>query len=578
MKQTITWEGIAASPGYAIGKALVYSSQSDVPERLTIADPAAEKQRLEQAAASAIRELEALRQEAAQRLGEREAGILDGHIMLLGDPELIAAAYAQIEAQHVNAEYAFYEVSRTFIDMLKSMDDEQMRARAADLADVTDRVIRQLQGRSGAALDVGQAGSIIFADDLTPSMTASLDLKLVAGIVNRLGSRTSHSAIIARTLELPAVTGVKGDLALVEDGADVIVDGLAGLVIVHPGPELIAEYEQKREAYRKERQDLMQWAKRRTETLDGRRVEVAANISSLSDLAKVVEHGAEGIGLFRTEFLFMEGERVPAENEQFSIYKHVLERMEGKPVIIRTLDIGGDKEVPHLKLPREDNPFLGERGIRLCFSQEELFRTQLSALLRASRFGNLHIMFPMIAVLDDWRKARAMLHEEREKLMARGIEVAENIAVGMMVEVPSAAILAHVFAPEVDFFSIGTNDLIQYTMAADRMNEAVSYLYQPLNPAVLHLIQMVTDAAHQAGKWVGVCGAMAEDAEAVPILLGLGIDELSVSSSSILSVRRYLSELSHREMSDLASELLKLGSQEEVRGLRSKRLSANIRG
>jgi phosphotransferase system enzyme I (PtsI) len=573
-KQTIIWEGIAASPGYAIGKALVYSKQSNVPERLAGSDPATEKLRLKQAVADAIRELEALRVEAAQRIGEKEAGILDGHIMLLGDPELVDAAYANIEAQHINAEYALYEIAQSFIEVLKSMDDEQMRSRAADLSDVTDRVIRHLQGRNGDDLNFGQGSNIIFAEDLTPSMTASLDLNKVSAIVNRLGSSTSHSAIIARTLELPAVTGVKGDLSLVEDGAEVIVDGVRGIVILHPDSEQIAEYAEKREAYQQERQALMEWATRSTVTADGRRVEVAANISGLSDLEKVVEHGAEGIGLFRTEFLFMDGDRVPTEDEQFSIYKHVLQKMEGKPVIIRTLDIGGDKEVPHLNLPKEDNPFLGERGIRLCFSHEELFRSQLSALLRASRYGNLHIMFPMIAVLEEWRRAKAMLQEEKDKLRARGIPVAEFIAVGMMVEVPSAAISAHQFAREVDFFSIGTNDLIQYTMAADRMNKSVAYLYQPLNPSVLRLIQMVAEAAHAAGKWVGVCGAMAEDAEAYPILLGLGIDELSVSSSSILSVRRRLSELSYGEMSSAASELLKLGSQEEVREYLSKRVSS----
>lgn len=573
-KPVINWKGITASPGYAIGKAYVFTNERMAPERVAIVDTAAEMRRLEESVASAMRELQSLRQEAAEKIGESEAEIMDGHIMLLQDPELLDGVRENIESQQVNAEYALYEVSQVYIEALKGMDDEQMQARAVDLADVTDRVIRHLLGKSGAQLAIAQSDSVIFADDLTPSMTVGLDLNVVAGIVNMTGSRTSHSAIIARTLELPAVTGVKGDLSQVEAGATVIVDGIQGIVIIHPTAEQIAEYEQKRDSYAKEREDMKKWAKRSTRTSDGRQIDVAANISKLTDLEKVIDNGAEGIGLFRTEFLFMEGDRLPTEEEQFAIYKHVLQKMGDKPVVIRTLDIGGDKDVPQLQLPKENNPFLGRRALRLCFAEEELFRSQLSALLRASVYGNLHIMFPMIAVLEEWRKAKALLLEEREKLLSRGVAVAENIAVGMMIEVPSAAISAHIFAQEADFFSIGTNDLIQYTMAADRMNEAVSYLYQPLHPTVLRLIHMVTVAAHQTGKWVGICGAMAEDPEAVPILLGLGIDELSMSAGSILPVRRRLAELSYKEMSDAVREVLHLSSQEEVRQYMSNTLSS----
>jgi phosphotransferase system enzyme I (PtsI) len=405
---------------------------------------------------------------------------------------------------------------------------------------------------------------IIIAEDLTPSDTAQLNRQYVKGFTTDIGGRTSHSAIMARSLEIPAVVGTKTVTADIENGVLVILDGLAGTVIVDPSADMVKEYEEKKAAYEAQKAEWAKLVNERTVSKDGEHVELAANIGTPEDVKGVLENGGEGVGLYRTEFLYMGRTQLPTEDEQFDSYKAVLERMEGKPVVVRTLDIGGDKELPYLDLPKEMNPFLGFRAIRLCLEEQDIFRTQLRALLRASTFGNLKIMFPMIATLGEFRQAKAILLEEKAKLQAEGVVVSETIELGIMVEIPSTAVMADQFAKEVDFFSIGTNDLIQYTMAADRMNERVSYLYQPYNPAILRLVKMVIDAAHKEGKWAGMCGEMAGDEIAIPILLGLGLDEFSMSASSILQARSQILKLSKEEMNGVIEQLLNMNTAEEV--------------
>jgi len=452
-----------------------------------------------------------------------------------------------------------------FVTLFEGMDDEYMSARASDIKDVTNRILAHLLGVHIPNPSNINEQVIIVANDLTPSETAQLDRNYVLGFITDIGGRTSHSAIMARSLEIPAVVGAGTATTTIQNGDWLIVDGLSGQVLVNPTEaDVIADYQEKAQSYRTQQAEWVTLVNEQTMSKDGVHIELAANIGSPSDLDGVLRHGAEGIGLYRTEFLYMGRENLPSEDEQFTAYKTVIEGMKGKPVVIRTLDIGGDKHLPYLPLQEEMNPFLGHRAIRLCLDQQELFRTQLRALLRASVYGNLKIMFPMIATIQEFREAKSILLEEKEKLIAEGIAVSAAIEVGMMVEIPATAVMADIFAKEVDFFSIGTNDLIQYTMAADRMNEKVSYLYQPYNPAILRLIQMVIKAAHQEQKWVGMCGEMAGDELAVPLLLGLGLDEFSMSATSILKTRALLKQLTVPEMQSLATEALQLATAEEV--------------
>lgn len=397
---------------------------------------------------------------------------------------------------------------------------------------------------------------IVVAHDLTPSDTAQLDRRYVKAFVTDIGGRTSHSAIMARSLEIPAVVGSKEITSLTEDGTMIAVNGIDGEVIVEPTDENVQAYHEKAEAYARQKAEWEQLKNAETITADGKHFELAANIGTPKDVEGVLNNGGEAIGLYRTEFLYMDSTDFPTEDEQFEGYKAVLEGMNGKPVVVRTMDIGGDKELPYLDLPEEMNPFLGYRAIRVCLDCQEMFRTQLRALLRASVYGQLRIMFPMIATLQEFRQAKAILEEEREKLIAEGVEVAEGIQVGIMIEIPAAAVLADQFAKEVDFFSIGTNDLIQYTMAADRMNEKVSYLYQPYNPSILRLIKHVIDSAHAEGKWAGMCGEMAGDQTAVPLLVGLGLDEFSMSATSILKTRSLMKRLDTEKMQELSQRAI----------------------
>lgn len=556
--------GIAASNGIAIAKAFLLEQPDLTIEKKEISDVQSEIDRFTNAVQKAKGELEKIKDQAFNELGEDKAAIFAAHLLVLEDPELIDAVKGKIENEKVNAESAMDDISSMFISMFEQMDNEYMKERAADIRDVSKRVLAHLLGVQFMTPANISEEVIVIADDLTPSDTAQLNRKFVKGFATNIGGRTSHSAIMARSMEIPAVVGTKQVTKKLSNGNIVIIDGINGEVIINPNDNEIAFYEEKQKEYDAQKAEWAKLLHEKTVTKDEKRVELAANIGTPEDVKGVLNNGGEGVGLYRTEFLYMGRDQLPTEEEQYNAYKEVLVAMEGKPVVIRTLDIGGDKELPYLDLPKEMNPFLGFRAVRLCLEEQEIFRTQLRALLRASRYGNLKIMFPMIATLDEFRQAKAVLMEEKEKLINEGVEVSDSFEVGMMVEIPATAVMADRFAKEVDFFSIGTNDLIQYTMAADRMNERVSYLYQPYNPAILRLVKMVIDAAHKEGKWVGMCGEMAGDPIAIPILLGLGLDEFSMSASSILPARSQISRLSKAEVEKHIETILNLNTNEEV--------------
>ena len=557
-------KGIAASNGIAIAKAFKLIEPELTVVKATISDVEAEINLYKEALVKTTEELQKIKVKAAQNLSEEEAAVFDAHINMANDPELLSQTTDKIKSESVNAAYAFDEVSNMFIMMFESMDNEYFRERAADIKDIKKRILAHLLGVKVNDPSTIDEQVVIIAEDLTPSDTAQLDRNFVKGFATNIGGRTSHSAIMARSLEIPAVVGTKTILEDVKDGDMIILDGLEGNVIVNPTAEQVAHYEEVAKQYEAQKAEWAKLKNEKTVSKDGQHVELAANIGTPKDVEGVLANGGEAVGLYRTEFLYMGRDNFPTEEEQFEAYKAVLEAMGDKPVVVRTLDIGGDKELPYLHLPKEMNPFLGYRAIRLCLDDTDLFRTQLRALLRASAYGKLRIMFPMIATLNEFRSAKALLLEEKAKLVAEGVTVSEEIEVGMMVEIPSAAVLADQFAKEVDFFSIGTNDLIQYTMAAERMNEKVSYLYQPYNPSILRLVKMVIDAAHKEGKWTGMCGEMAGDQTAIPLLLGLGLDEFSMSATSILPARSLISKLSKAEMADLAAEALNKSTVEEV--------------
>ncbi|MGM1021607.1 MAG: phosphoenolpyruvate--protein phosphotransferase [Bacillota bacterium] len=556
--------GIAASAGIAIARAFILEHPNYAVERRAVGDAEAEIARLDAALVKSQTELEAIKEKTLQELGEKKAEIFASHLLILNDPELIDPVKAKIRDEQLNADYALNEVATQFISMFENMKSAYLQERASDMRDVTKRILNHLLGVHFVSPAEIAEETIVLAEDLTPSDTAQLNREFVKGFATNIGGRTSHSAIMARSLEIPAVVGTKNILSQAKSGDLIIVDGLDGHVFVNPSEEIVAEYQAKQVAYDKQREEWRKLRGEATVSVDGVHVELAANIGTPNDVAGVLDNGGEGVGLYRTEFLYMGRDKLPSEEVQYTAYKTVLERMEGKPVVVRTLDIGGDKELPYLDLPKEMNPFLGFRAIRLCLDRQDIFRTQLRALLRASVHGNLRIMFPMIATLNEFRESKAVLLEEKEKLVAEGVAVSEEIQLGIMVEIPSTAVLADQFAKEVDFFSIGTNDLIQYTMAADRMNERVSYLYQPYNPSILRLVKMVIDAAHREGRWAGMCGEMAGDTTAIPLLLGLGLDEFSMSATSILPARSQISKLSRADMEKLAAKALDMQTAEQV--------------
>ena len=555
MKPTL--QGIAASDGIAIAKVYTLTEPDLSFTKISVEDTDNEISRLEKALEVSTKEIELIKETALKNLGEEEAQVFEAHLMVLSDPELVGQVKDAITSQKVNAEHALKEVSDMFISIFAGMEDNPyMQERAADIRDVSKRILANLLGVKIPSPATIKDEVVVVAGDLTPSDTAQLNRQYVKAFVTDIGGRTSHSAIMARSLEIPAIVGTKEITSLAKDGDLIIIDGLSGDVFLNPSEEVVTEYRAKAEAFAAQQAEWEKLKDADTFTKDGHQVELAANIGTPKDLEGVIHNGAEGVGLYRTEFLYMDSHDMPTEEDQFEAYKAVLEGMNGKPVVVRTMDIGGDKELPYLPLPHEMNPFLGYRAIRISLNEPEMFRTQLRALLRASVYGKLRIMFPMIATLNDFRGAKALLLEEKAKLVAEGVAVSDDIQVGIMIEIPAAAVLAHQFAKEVDFFSIGTNDLIQYTMAADRMNERVSYLYQPYNPSILTLIKHVIDSAHKEGKWAGMCGEMAGDQTAVPLLVGLGLDEFSMSASSVLKTRSLISKLTLEDMKALADKAI----------------------
>jgi len=567
-------KGIAASDGVAVAKAYLLVQPDLSFETVTVEDISAEEARLDAALAASQDELSVIREKAVESLGEEAAAVFDAHLMVLADPEMTGQIKETIRAKQVNAEAALTEVTNMFIAIFEGMDDNPyMQERAADIRDVTKRVLANLLGKKLPNPATIDEESIIVAHDLTPSDTAQLNKKFVKAFVTDIGGRTSHSAIMARTLEIAAVLGTNNITELVKDGDILAVSGITGEVVINPTEEQIAEFKAAGEAYAKQKAEWAQLKDAPTVTADGKHFELAANIGTPKDVEGVNDNGAEAVGLYRTEFLYMDSQDFPTEEDQYEAYKAVLEGMNGKPVVVRTMDIGGDKELPYFDLPKEMNPFLGYRALRISISEtgNQMFRTQLRALLRASVHGKLRIMFPMVALLTEFRTAKGILEEENAKLVAEGVAVADDIEVGIMIEIPAAAMLADQFAKEVDFFSIGTNDLIQYTMAADRMNEQVSYLYQPYNPSILRLINNVIKAAHAEGKWAGMCGEMAGDQTAVPLLVGMGLDEFSMSATSILRTRSLMKKLDTAKMEEYANRALtECSTMEEVLELSKK--------
>ncbi|OAQ00478.1 phosphoenolpyruvate--protein phosphotransferase [Ligilactobacillus aviarius] len=561
-------KGIAASDGIATAEAYMLVEPDLSFDKKTIENSDEEIQRLHSAIDASKKELETIKEKAKENLGEEEAEVFEAHLTILSDPEMIGQIETKINDEKVNAESALKDVTDTFISMFEAMtDNAYMQERAGDIRDVTKRVLSHLLGVTLPSPALIDKEVIIVAHDLTPSDTAQLDRRYVKGFVTDIGGRTSHSAIMSRTLEIPAVVGSESATEDIHEGDQVIIDGIHGEAIVKPSADEVREYEQKAKDFAAQKAEWEQLKNEKSVTADGKEVILAANIGTPQDVEGANDNGAEAVGLFRSEFLYMDASELPSEDDQFEAYKQALEGMNGKQVVVRTMDIGGDKKLPYLPLPDEQNPFLGYRAIRLCLDQQEIFRTQLRALLRASKYGKLAIMFPMIATVQEFKDAKAIFEEEKAALVEKGVEVADDIQVGMMMEIPAAAMIADKLAKYADFFSIGTNDLIQYSMAADRGNERVSYLYQPTNPSILRLVKNIIDASHKEGKWTGMCGEMAGDQTAVPLLLGLGLDEYSMSATSILKTRSFIKKLSTEKMKELADKALDCETEAGVQAL-----------
>ena len=548
-------KGIAASDGIAAAKAYMLVQPDLSFSETSIDDSEAEIKRLDDAVEASKSELELIKQKATENLGEEEAQVFEAHLTILADPELLGQIKDKIKNDKVNAEAALKSVTDMFIEMFEAMtDNAYMQERAGDIRDVTKRIMSHLLGVTLPNPALIQEEVIIVAHDLTPSDTAQLDRNYVKGFITDIGGRTSHSAIMSRTLEIPAVVGSGSATTDIQEGEMVIIDGINGDALVDPTDAELADYKQKAAEFAAQKEEWARLKNAKSVSADGKEVLLGANIGTPDDVLGANDNGAEAVGLFRSEFLYMNSNELPTEDEQYEAYKAALEGMNGKQVVVRTMDIGGDKELPYLPLPEEQNPFLGYRAIRICLNRQDIFRTQLRALLRASKYGRLAIMFPMIATVQEFKDAKAIFEEEKANLVASGVEVSDDIQVGMMMEIPAAAMIADKLAKYADFFSIGTNDLIQYSMAADRGNERVSYLYQPYNPSILRLIKNIIDASHKEGKWTGMCGEMAGDQIAVPLLLGLGLDEFSMSATSILKTRSLIKKLDSKEMKELADK------------------------
>lgn len=564
MKNEYELKGQGVSAGIGIGSILVYSKQELVVPTHAAADPATELASLDQALAKVVTDTGRILARAQSEANATRAEIIEAYAMILEDPEILAESRRLIEEDHVNAAAAVEQGIGLVVQMFEEMEDEYMRARAFDIRDIKDRILMALLGIETRDLSTLPPDTILVAKDLTTSDTASMDVRHVAGILTRIGGRNSHTSIMARNFSIPAIVGIGDALTVATDGDTAVFNGITGEIVINPDPESWQVYTAKSEQFRQDRAQLDVFKDQPSLSKDGRRVEICANIGTDQETAFVLEATADGIGLFRSEFLFLDRNGVPSEEEQMTAYRLVLQALGNKPVIVRTLDIGGDKELPAMNLAKEDNPFLGFRAIRICLDRPELFRTQLRALLRASVYGNLLIMFPMISSVAELRAARAALDAARAELVAENIPFAPDIKVGIMIEIPAAAIMSDLLALECDFFSIGTNDLIQYTVAVDRGNEKVANLYSQYNPAVLRLIRLTIQSAHQNNIFCGMCGEAAGDPLLIPALLGMGLDEFSMNAGSVLRARKIISQLTVNETRDLVNEIVNLPTAEDV--------------
>ena len=560
-------QGIGASSGVSVAKVFELVEAHVEIKDTKITNVEDEIKKLDAAVADTVKQIEEVKEKALKNLGEEEAAVFDAHMQVASDPAMTEEIKGMITNDKVNALFATSTVTGKYAEMFEGMEDAYMKERAADIKDVAKRIINSLADVKSTDVSSINEEVIIVAEDLTPSDTAQLDKRFVKGFVTDIGGRTSHAAIMARSLEIPAVLGLNNITKLVKTGDTLSMDGDSGEVLVNPSQEDIKEIENKAKALEEEKRENAKFKGKQSVSADGHHVELAANIGSPKDVEGANEHDAEGVGLFRSEFLYMDAKDWPTEEEQFKAYSEALKGMDGKRVVVRTLDIGGDKTLSYFKFPEEMNPFLGYRAIRLSLDKKEIFQTQLRALLRASVHGKLAIMFPMIATVQEFLDAKEQVEVAKKSLIKDKIKFSNDIEVGMMVEIPAAAALSQQFAKHADFFSIGTNDLMQYTMAADRMSEKVSYLYQPLNPSILTLINMTIKGAHAEGKWVGMCGEMAGDKNAIPLLLGMGLDEFSMSATSILAARRQISKINLKDAETLAEKALVSQTQDDVKKL-----------
>ena len=569
--------GILASPGIAFGKALVLKEEKIVLDTQKITDDQidAEVARFYEGRALAVEQLNSIRERALISLGEEKAAIFEGHLMILEDEELEEEILDYLRSNKVNAAVAASKIIDQQVTMLSEIDDEYLKERAGDIRDIGNRLIKNILGMYIVDLGDIQEESILVAYDLTPSETAQLNLEKVLGVVTDIGGRTSHTSIMARSLELPAIVGTNNVTELVNTGDYLILDAINNQVYVNPTQSQIDELKTLEAKISQEKAELAKLKDLPAITLDGHKVDVVANIGTIRDCEGADRNGAEGIGLYRTEFLFMDREQLPTEEEQFIAYKEVVEAMNGRLTVLRTMDIGGDKELPYLDLPKEMNPFLGWRAIRIALDRREILNAQLRAVLRASAFGKLAVMFPMIISVEEIRELKAVIETLKAELRAEGKAFDEHIQVGVMVETPSAAVNAKFLAKEVDFFSIGTNDLTQYTLAVDRGNELISHLYNPMQPAVLGLIKQVIDASHAEGKWTGMCGELAGDERATLLLLGMGLDEFSMSAISVPRIKKLIRNVNFQDAKALANAALQKPTASEIEQLIEEFLAEN---
>ena len=560
------FKGIGASEGISIGKVMLFiEEEMNIPqEKISEVQVGTEIEKLLDAQKKSKLQLISIRDKVKEKMGEDKAAIFDGHIMLLEDDDLMDEVKDKIKAEKMAASRALDEGVNEYCEMISQLDDAYLREREADLKDVGKRWLKNILGIRMKDLSNLDPETVVVAYDLTPSDTAQLDLKNAVGFITEIGGKTSHSAIMARSLELPAVVGVKDALKEMADGASIVMNGEVGEIIIEPDAEILKDYTEKREAYLKEKEELKKLIDEEAVTADGHKVELWGNIGSPEDIDAVLEAGATGVGLYRTEFLFMNSDHLPTEEEQYKAYRVVAEKLQGKPVTIRTMDIGGDKELPYMDLPKELNPFLGWRAIRISLVKQDIFKTQLRAILRASAYGQVKIMYPMVTSINEVRKANEILDECKRELDEIGKKYDKDIKVGIMVETPSVAIISYKFAKEVDFFSIGTNDLTQYFLAVDRGNELVASLYDSFNPAVLEAIQKVIDAGHDRNISVSMCGEFAGDRRATELLLGMGLDAFSMSASSVLQVKKKIRNSSHEKAQKYRDEIRALNTPAEV--------------